>query len=130
MLAQIAALLVFDVVIDNSDRWSGNNTQGSPDDQILYFMDNALAFSLYTRGHTANLSRLHRIQVFPRGLIGRLRSLTAGAIVGALGADDDLLGPLLTPAEIRAVLSRRDHVLEYVDGLIADLGEDPVLALP
>jgi len=130
MLAQLARVIVFDVVIDNSDRWSGNNTQGSPDDRILYFMDNTLAFSLYTRGHAANLSRLHRIQVFPRGLIGRLRSLTAEAIAAALGADDGLLGPLLSPAEIRAVLSRRDHVLEYVDRLIADLGEDAVLALP
>jgi hypothetical protein len=130
MLAQLAAVVVFDVVIDNSDRWSGNNTQGSPDDRILYFMDNTLAFSQYTRGHAANLSRLHRIQVFPRGLIGRLRSLTPEAIVAALGRDDELLGSLLTEAEIRAMLSRRDHVLEYVDRLIADSGEDAVLALP
>jgi hypothetical protein len=130
MLAQLAAVIVFDVVIDNSDRWSGNNTQGSPDDRILYFMDNTLAFSLYSRGHATNLARLYRIQVFPRGLVGRLRALTAEAVAAALGADDDLLGPLLSPAEIRAMLSRRDHVLEYVDRLIADLGEDAVLALP
>jgi hypothetical protein len=130
MLAQLATVIVFDVVIDNSDRWSGNNTQGSPDDRILYFMDNTLSFSLYTRGHAANLSRLHRIQVFPRGLIGRLRSLTAEAIAAALGGDDDLLGPLLTGPEIDAVLSRRDHILEYVDRLILELGDDAVLALP
>ena len=130
MLAQLAAVIVFDVVIDNSDRWSGNNTQGSPDDRVLYFMDNTLAFSLYTRGHAANLSKLHRIQVFPRRLISRLRSLTAEAVGAALGGEDDLLGPLLTEAEIRAMLSRRDHVLEYVDRLIAELGEDAVLALP
>lgn len=128
-LAQIAAVIVFDVVIDNSDRWSGNNTQGSPDDRILYFMDNTLAFSQYTLGHTANLSRLYRIQVFPRGLIGRLRTLSAEAVASAL-AHDDVLGPLLGEAEIRAVMSRRDHLVEYVDRLIADLGEDAVLALP
>jgi hypothetical protein len=122
-------VIVFDVVIDNSDRWSGNNTQGSPDDRILYFMDNTLAFSLYTIGHTANLSRLYRIQVFPRGLIGRLRMLTTEAVAAALG-HDDVLGPLLGEAEIRAILSRRDHLVEYVDRLIADLGEDAVLALP
>lgn len=129
MLAQLASVIVFDVVIDNSDRWSGNNTQGSPDDRILYFMDNTLAFSLYTIGHTANLSRLYRIQVFPRGLIGRLRILTAEAVVAVL-SHDDVLGPLLSAAEIRAILSRRDHLVEYVDRLIADLGEDAVLALP
>ncbi|HEX3761598.1 MAG TPA: hypothetical protein VHW23_23030 [Kofleriaceae bacterium] len=129
MLAQLASVIVFDVVIDNSDRWSGNNTQGSPDDRILYFMDNTLSFSLYTIGHTANLARLYRIQVFPRGLIGRLRRLTAEAVAAGLGRDD-VLGPLLSETEIRAVMSRRDHLVEYVDRLIAELGEDAVLALP
>lgn len=130
MLAQLATVIVFDVLIDNSDRWSGNNTQGSPDDRILYFMDNTLAFSQYSIGHTTNLSRLYRIQVFPRGLIGRLRTLTAEMIAEAVGHDDDVLGPLLGEAEIRAMLSRRDHLVEYVDRLIAELGEDAVLALP
>jgi hypothetical protein len=41
-----------------------------------------------------------------------------------------VLGPLLSEGEIRAVMSRRDHLVEYVDRLIADLGEDAVLALP
>ena len=85
MLAQLASVIVFDVVIDNADRWSGNNTQGSPDERILYFMDNTLAFSTYTVGHTANLSRLYRIQVFPRGLIGRLRTLTRRGGGGGAG---------------------------------------------
>jgi hypothetical protein len=130
MLAQIAAVIVFDVVIDNSDRWSGNNTQGSPDNRVLYFMDNTLSFSTFTRGHAANLSKLGRIQVFPRALIGKLRALTRAAVAAALGGEDDLLGPLLTDVEIRAIISRRDHLLEYVDRLIADLGDDVVLALP
>jgi len=130
MLAQIAAVIVFDVVIDNSDRWSGNNTQGSADERVLYFMDNTLAFSQFTLGHTSNLSKLYRIQVFPRRLIGRLRALTAESIAAAVGRGDDLLGPLLGEAEIRALLSRRDHLIEYVDRLIAELGEEAVLALP
>jgi hypothetical protein len=130
MLAQIATMILFDVVIDNSDRWSGNNTQGSPDNRVLYFMDNTLSFSTFTRGHAANLSKLGRIQVFPRALVRKLRALTHDAVTAALGGEDDLLGPLLTDDEIRAIMSRRDHLLEYIDHLIADLGEDVVLALP
>src|SRR5262249_9198591 len=130
MLLQIATVIVFDVLIDNSDRWSGNNTQGSMDDRILYFMDNTLAVSQYTPRHPTNPSRLSRLQVFPRGLIGKLRVLTGQAITAALGHADDVLGPLLSEAELRAMLSRRDHLVEYVDGLIAELGEDAVLALP
>jgi len=130
LLAQIASVILFDVLIDNADRWSGNNTQGSPDNRILYFMDNTLSFSLVAMGHEANLSRLHRIQVFPRVLVQKLRALTVEMIEAALGGDDDLLGPLLTGVEIHAILARRDHFLGYIDRLIAELGEDAVLALP
>jgi len=130
LLAQIATVIVFDVLIDNSDRWSGNNTQGSLDGRTLYFMDNTLAFSTYTLGHATNLSKLNRIQVFPRVLVGKLRGLTVEAISAALGGEDSLLGPLLTDGEIQAIIARRDHLLEYIDRLIAELGEDAVLALP
>jgi hypothetical protein len=130
MLAQIATTILFDLLIDNSDRWSGNNTQGSLDNRILYFMDNTLSFSTFTLGHAANLSKLYKIQVFPRALVARLRALTAEMVEAALGEDDELLGPLLTRAEIRAIIARRDHFLEYIDRLIAELGEDAVLALP
>lgn len=130
MLAQISAVILFDLLIDNADRWSGNNTQGSVDGRILYFMDNTLSFSTFTLGHSNNLSKLYRIQVFPRALVGKLRGLTLEAVSAALGREDDLLGPLLTDVEIRAIIARRDHILEYVDKLIADLGEDAVLALP
>lgn len=126
---QIAAMIVFDVVIDNSDRWTGNNTKGAPDQRTLYFMDNTLSFSLFTIGHESNLSELHHIQVFPRALIQRLRALTVPAIEAALDIGDDALAPLLHPAEIRALLARRDYVLKYVDALVSEFGEAPVLAL-
>ncbi|HET9622655.1 MAG TPA: hypothetical protein VFP84_14885 [Kofleriaceae bacterium] len=130
IVAQIATVILFDLLIDNSDRWSGNNTQGSLDGRTLYFMDNTLAFSLFTLGHASNLSKLNKIQVFPRKLVGKLRQLTIESIAEAVGPDDELLGPLLTPGEIRAMIARRDHVLEYIDRLIAEFGENAVLALP
>jgi hypothetical protein len=130
LLAQIATAIVFDVVIDNSDRWSGNNTQGSPDNRVLYFMDNTLSLSTHTLGHANNLAKLNRIQVFPRRLVERLRRLTPEEVSAALAGEDDLLGPLLTDAEIRAIIARRDHLIEHIDQLIGELGEAEVLALP
>ena len=130
MLAQISTVILFDLLIDDADRWSGNNTQGSVDGRILYFMDNTLSFSAFTLGHANNLAKLNRIQVFPRALVGKLRALTLEAISAVLGREDDLLGPLLTDAEIRAIMARRDHIVEYVDKLIGDFGEAAVLALP
>lgn len=132
MVEQLATCVVFDVLIDNADRWSGNNTKVSPDHQTLYFMDNTLSFSTFTFGHDANLSVLRRIQVFPRHLVDQLRGLSLEAITSALdvGEDPAGLGPLLAPAEIRAILARRDHLLQYIDGLIAQFGESAVLGLP
>jgi len=132
LVEQLATLVVFDVVIDNSDRWSGANAKASPDGKTLYFMDNTLAFSKFKHGHDANLAPMRRLQVFPRGLIQKLRTLTLAQLNAALdlGNDDTGLAPLLDEVEVNAVLSRRNHVIEYVDQLIAEFGEDKVLALP
>ena len=127
MLAQISTCIVFDYLIDNADRWSGSNTEMSPDGKTLYFMDNSMSFSTHTHGVTLNA--LRRIQRFPRALIGRMRGLTREAIEKVV-ADGDVLGRLLQDPEIDAILVRRDNILEYVDHLIAKYGEDEVLAFP
>ncbi len=132
LIEQLATMIVFDVIIDNSDRWSGANVKASPDGKTLYFMDNTLAFSKFKKGHDNNLVPLSRMQVFPRALIGKLRTLTLPQLQAALKLEGDVarIGPLLGDEEVRAILSRRNHVLERVDALIAEFGEDKVLALP
>lgn len=129
LVTQIATMIVFDVVIDNADRWTGNNTKSAPDQRTLYFMDNTLSFSTFTVGHEANLAQLRHIQVFPRALIQRLRGLTVASLEVALDVGDDPLAPLLQPAEIHAVLARRDYILKYVDALASQFGEAAVFAL-
>lgn len=131
LLAQVSTVTVFDVLIDNADRWSGNNAKVSLDGKTFYFMDNTLAFSPYTLGHETNLRPLQRCQVFSKSLVAKVRALTYDAIAQALaGNDPGGLAPLLTPIEIRAILARRDHVVGYIDALIAQFGESKVLALP
>ena len=130
LVEQLVACVMFDVLIDNADRWTGYNTKGSPDRRTLYFMDNTLSFGLFTFGHKTNLDPLFKIEVFPRRLVERLRALTPDAVIAAIDVGDDPMGPLLTPAEISAMMSRRDHLLAYIDGLIAEYGEANVLALP
>ncbi len=131
IVEQLAALVVFDVVIDNSDRWSGANVKASPDGKTIYFMDNTLAFSRFKHGHESNLAPLRRLQVFPRGLIARVRGMTRETVNAALVVDEASgLAPLLNDEELRAVISRRNLVIDHVDRLIAEHGEDRVLALP
>ena len=132
LVQQMATCIVFDVIINNSDRWSGSNTKMSPDRTTLYFMDNTLSFMKAQNGHESNLRPLYRMQVFPRRLVTKLRELTLDAINTALALGDDPvgLGPLLTLEEVQAIMSRRDNLLAHVDRLIAQYGEDAVLSLP
>ena len=132
LVAQFSTCIVYDVVIDNSDRWSGANTKISPDGKTLFFMDNTLSFSRAERAHDTNMGMLRRVQVFPRGLITKLRAIKLEHVIAALDLGDDPVGlaPLLAPEEIRAILARRDHVIAHVDWLIKQYGEDAVLALP
>ena len=128
----LAACVLFDVLIDNVDRWSGNNLVTSPDDKIFYIMDNTMSFSAARYGGEVTLGILHRVQVFPRELVARIRALTQERLALALegGAGDTRLGALLQPHEIAAVISRRDNLLKYIDQLIATHGEAAVLAFP
>jgi hypothetical protein len=129
---QLATCILFDVVINNADRFSGSNTKVSPDLRTLYFMDNTLSFLPAEAGHKMNLRAFHGIQIFPRGLVKRLRELTLDQVKAALTLADDPvgLGPLLTDEEIAAIISRKDNALTHIDGLITQFGEDAVLALP
>jgi hypothetical protein len=131
MCEQLSTLLVFDVLIDNSDRWSGANTMMSPDGSTLFFMDNTLSFSIHKFGHEIPNAAMRRIEKFPRKLISRLRGLTYEAIERALDmGDDKRLGPLLSTDAMRAIIARRDNILVHVDRLIAEHGEAAVLAFP
>lgn len=131
MVAQLSTCVLFDVLIDNADRWTGSNTKGSLDGKTLYFMDNTLAFQPYTFGHESNLTPLHRIEVFSRALVAKLRALSYDTLVATLsGSDPGGLAPLLSPVEIRAILARRDNAVRYIDMLIEQYGTDAILALP
>lgn len=129
-LRQLAALIVFDALVGNDDRWSGGNLQMSPDGTTLYTMDNTSAFPPEPSIAPMPLLALHRAQTFPRTLVVALRGLDREAIAGAVTvADATGQRTLLTAEEIAAVLSRRDLILAYIDQLSSDHGAERVLSL-
>ena len=130
-LAQLSACILFDLLIDNSDRWSGSNTSMSPDGKTLFFMDNTMSFSKAQFGHEINVLAMRRIQIYPRGLVEKMRALTSEDIERALVMPpESKLAPLLKPIEIKAILARRDNMMKWIDGLIARHGEQAVLGFP
>jgi hypothetical protein len=127
--AQISELVLFDFLINNSDRWSGGNIKSSGG-RSLVFLDNTLSFGGDPNGHTRARTYLYRSQKFSRRLIERLRQLGEDELREALTRDIDPFPLLLEKYEIRALLKRRDYALHYVDDLIQQHGDEAVLAFP
>jgi hypothetical protein len=130
-VSQISDMVLFDFLIDNSDRWSGGNARTSVDGKVLYFMDNTLAFTRNHRAHSRTNTYLRRVKVFSRRLVEAVRAFTREDLVEALSsAEDGALAPLLSDAEIDAVMARRALAVTYIDELITEHGAERVLAFP
>lgn len=125
LLGQLSTLLLFDLLQNNSDRFSGGNMLGSGDGRTLYYMDNAFGFQADPDGHVRCMSYLSRSQKFSRSFVKRLERLTREELASALTGEPG--APLLSDEEIDALLRRRDRALRYVRGLCTTYGEDKVL---
>ena len=126
LMAQLSDILLFDLVTNNSDRFSGGNLMTSKDGRILFFMDNAFGFQIEPEGHVRCRMYMQRSQKFGRKMVDALRRLDLAALRAALEPEPGVL----SDAEMRSVLARRDVALHYVDGLIAQHGVDQVLVFP
>jgi hypothetical protein len=128
--AQLSNLVVFDFLISNPDRYSGGNMKMSPDGSRLYFMDNTMAFFLDPEGNGKTRPALQRTQRFSRSLYRALDRVSMGGLEHELAGEKDSPYEILTAAEMRAVVARRDVVKKHIDDLIAMYGEPNVLAFP
>jgi hypothetical protein len=127
--AQLSDLVVFDFLTANPDRYSGGNMKMTPDGSQLFFMDNTMSFFLGAEGQR-NLPNLLRTQRFSRSLYDALDRISIPTLERILS--EDVGGPyeILTPAEIKAVVARRDMVRTHVDALVAEFGPKAVFAFP
>ncbi|MCP3960142.1 MAG: hypothetical protein GY719_20040 [bacterium] len=81
----------------------------------LYVIDSSRAFHL--RGA---LHRAEGLRRFPKPVLERLRALTPEIL-------DEKLGPWLTRGQLKALIARRDRLVELAARLIADQGEKAAL---
>lgn len=128
MAVQIAKLVVFDFLTANPDRYSGGNMKTSADGSQLFFMDNTMSFFLDPDGPEKNRQSLLRTQRFSRALHQALARVEAPNLRRWLHEDNGT--EILTEAEIRAVVQRRQFVEKYVADLSKQFGEENVLCFP
>jgi hypothetical protein len=126
MMQQLSSLLLFDLLINNSDRFSGGNLMTSKDGRVLFWMDNTFGFQIEPEGHLRCRTYLFRCQKFSRKSVAALRRFDLVALRQALQPEPGVLHE----SEMESVIARRDVALRYVDGLIAQFGADKVLVFP
>jgi hypothetical protein len=127
-MAQVAALVVFDFLTANPDRYSGGNMKTSADGSQLFYMDNTMSFFLDGQGTEKNRLVFLRQQRFSRRLHGALGRVDLPTLRQLLRDPDGT--EILTEVEIRAVVQRRELVERTVAELIKEYGEKNVLFFP
>jgi hypothetical protein len=123
-------VLVFDLLTNNSDRFSGGNLVASPDLRFLYFLDNTMGFQVDPEGHAKCVAALSRVQRFSRGLYEALQGLDADSLRRELDREPNPPYTILTREEIDAVIARRSVALTYMDSMIDEYGPEQVLVYP
>jgi hypothetical protein len=134
MAAQLSDLSVFDLLLGNGDRWSGGNVQGDVSGQWLYIRDHDHAFATHLSSDVEArlLTQITQVQRFSRGLIARVRSLSAASFEREWTRDPLLAARSgwLRERVLPGVFARRAKLLDHVQGLVLRHGEEAVLAFP
>lgn len=125
-----SAMVVFDYLIGNWDRFSGGNFFVSKDARHLILIDHNGSFLSCSEKQQKRMEkRLASTLRFSASLLDRIRALTSDTLREAI-AEEEGFGPLLDDAQIELLLSRRDELLSHVDGLIKKNGLQGTLAFP
>jgi len=110
---QIQIMRVFDELIQNKDRNQGNILWTN--DWTMWLIDHTRAFRL-----GKELLKPENLTRCDRGLLDRLRAMTAESLASAVGES-------LNRLEQEALLARRDLIVKHYEERIAKLGEAVVL---
>jgi hypothetical protein len=104
---------VFSELVHDTDRNTGN--QLITEDWRLWMVDFTRAFRL-----SNGLFREQNVQRCSRDLLAAMKALTAESVAAATD-------PHLVPGEIKALLKRRDRIVERIEMLVQERGEQVVL---
>ena len=110
---QVHIMRVFDELIENTDRNGGNLLWTK--DWKMWMIDHTLAFRLDEK-----LFKPQLLERCERGLLEKMRGLTAETLTRELGDS-------LEESRGKALLARRDAIVKWFDGLIAQRGEGAIL---
>jgi hypothetical protein len=121
-------MVLFDYLLDNTDRWSGGNVLALGDGGPLVFLDNAAGLQ---RGGVADpsksvLGKVCRFRQSSFESLARASGKLAERLSRSLAGDP--LAPVVAETRLSAVDQRLAKLLAHVDGCIASHGRERVLS--
>ncbi len=129
----LSAMIVFDFLVGNWDRFSGGNLPSDASKQRALLRDNDRSFStpLSERRYEKLLDGLTDTERFSKDMVRHLAALDEASIAAELARDpSNEASPLLSDDQISDVLDRRATILSYIAALIEERGADEVLFFP
>lgn len=128
-------MIVFDALIDNTDRWSGGNVMTLGAGGPLIFLDNASAFLGFRAKHGFFMEKpLSQVCLFRRSTVEALRAAGPSAPrprqLSAMLAASLALDPapeVLDAAALAALDARVSRVLRHIDACITRHGDEAAL---
>ncbi|MGM0597041.1 MAG: hypothetical protein ACQES9_08395 [Myxococcota bacterium] len=128
--AQISNMIIFDYMINNPDRFSGNNTFTDKSRKKFYFMDNT--YSFYPDYEDIGNARfyLNQVRRFSLKMIRKIQTFTAKSLKKELAKIKNPPWKILTDKEIKAVMKRRDILLNHINKKIAQYGWSRTVVFP
>lgn len=123
--SQIAALIAFDYLQANFDRWNSANVRMDENEDLVYRDNNRAWFeenlALMDRGGIAHIDRI------PGWMLPRIEAATPEALRAEVARDPYTRRPYLDRGEYRLYDQRRQELLRRIREMIAQHGEAAVL---
>ncbi len=130
--AKVSAMVVFDYLIGNWDRFSGGNIFLQTNNEELILIDHNSTFAPWSDRQSERMSNmLGRTDRFPAGLMEQVTALTHEDVEAALSKESwHREQAVLSPSEVNLLFARRDQLLSHVDRLTKRHGREAVLFFP
>lgn len=129
LAGQISIMNIFDFLMNNPDRYTGNNTLSDKSMRHLYFMDNTWACYPKPDGSSIGRVYLRLTRRYSEKLIRNLRRIDETTLRKHV-LDRHAPWAILTDKEIEAMLARREMMLREITRNIAQYGWENTVIFP
>jgi hypothetical protein len=130
LAAQISNMILFDFLLNNPDRFTGNNTQADGRMKRLFYMDNTYAFYPNGEGTPTCRQYMRTARRYSEKMIRNIRRMDLRQVRAEVAESGGAPWPLLKDNEIDALLERKEFLMREITRNIAHFGWEKTVVFP